>query len=73
MFLKKRQRPVGTKELSWVSQPMRARVDLDDKEAVNVVLDDAGEETAPSTSASSATRRRATRGATRQPRRTRRP
>jgi hypothetical protein len=29
-------------ELAWTSQPMRARVDLDDKEAVYALLDDDG-------------------------------
>lgn len=37
----KQRRPEGaTTELLWTSQPMRARVDLDDKEAVYALLDD---------------------------------
>ena len=38
--LKKSRPEVACKELAWTSQPMRARVDLDDKEAVYALLDD---------------------------------
>ena len=39
----KRPRPgAASRELAWTSQPMRASVDLDDKEAVYALLDDDG-------------------------------
>ena len=41
----KRCRPEAAsreRELAWTSQPMRARVDLNDKEAVYALLDDDG-------------------------------
>ena len=38
--LKKRHPEAVCRELAWTSQPMRARVDLDDKEAVYALLDD---------------------------------
>lgn len=40
--LKKRRPEVAATELAWTSQPMGARVDLDDKEAVYALLDDDG-------------------------------
>lgn len=40
--LKKRRPEVAASELAWASQPMGARVDLDDKEAVYALLDDDG-------------------------------
>ena len=40
--LKKRRPEADSKELGWTSQPMRARVDLDDKKAVYALLDDDG-------------------------------
>jgi hypothetical protein len=38
--LVQRKRPKQAPTLTWVSQPMRARVDLADKEAVYAVLDE---------------------------------
>ena len=38
--LKKRRPEAASRELAWTSQPMRARVDLDDKEAVYALVDD---------------------------------
>ena len=38
--LKRRHLEVASRELAWTSQPMRARVDLDDKEAVYALVDD---------------------------------
>lgn len=40
--LKRRRPEVAARGLTWISQPMGARVDLDDKEAVYAVLDDDG-------------------------------
>ncbi len=40
--LKQRRPEAGSRKLAWTSQPMRARVDLDDKEAVYALLDDDG-------------------------------
>ncbi len=40
--LKQRRPETASRELAWTSQPMRARVDLDDKEAVYALLDDDG-------------------------------
>ena len=40
--LKKRRPEAATTELAWTSQSMRARVDLDDKEAVYALLEDDG-------------------------------
>ena len=40
--LKQRRPEAASGELAWTSQPMRARVDLDDKEAVHALLDDDG-------------------------------
>ncbi len=40
--LKKRRPEVAASELAWTSQPMGARVDLEDKEAVYALLDDDG-------------------------------
>ncbi len=40
--LKQRRPETASRELTWTSQPMRARVDLDDKEAVHALLDDDG-------------------------------
>lgn len=40
--LKKRRPEAATRELAWTSQSMRARVDLDDKEAVYALLEDDG-------------------------------
>ena len=37
--LKARQSPAYDSKLEWVSKPMRARVDLGDKEAVYALLD----------------------------------
>ena len=50
MYLKKRRPEVASSELAWTSQPMGARVDLDDKEAVYALLDDDGRWATPSTS-----------------------
>ena len=52
MCLKKRRPEVASSELAWTSQPMGARVDLDDKEAVYALLDDDGRWATPSTSTS---------------------
>ena len=40
--LKKRRPEAATRELAWTSKSMRARVDLDDKEAVYALLEDDG-------------------------------
>ena len=40
--LKMRRSDPAAREFDWTSQPMRARVDLDDKEAVYALLDDDG-------------------------------
>ena len=40
--LKKRRPEAASRELAWTSQSMRARVDLDDKEAVYALLEDDG-------------------------------
>lgn len=40
--LKKHRSEAASGKLAWTSQPMRARVDLDDKEAVYALLDDDG-------------------------------
>ena len=40
--LKKRHPEVASREPAWTSQSMRARVDLNDKEAVYALLDDDG-------------------------------
>ena len=42
MCPKKRRPEVTSSKLAWTSQPMRARIDLDDKEAVYALLDDGG-------------------------------
>ncbi len=57
MCPKKRRPEVASRELAWISQPMGARVDLDDKEAVYALLDDDGSRSAPSASTSHSTRR----------------
>ncbi len=38
--LKKRRPEAASRQLAWTSRPMRARVDLEDKEAVHALLDD---------------------------------
>lgn len=38
--LKARQSHASDSRLEWVSKPMRARIDLDDKEAVYALLDE---------------------------------
>ena len=40
--LKQRRPEAASSPLAWTSQPMGARVDLDDKEAVYTLLDDDG-------------------------------
>ena len=41
--LKDRRPDAASGKLAWISQPMRARVDLDDKEAAYALLDDNGD------------------------------
>ncbi len=37
--LARRRRPVGAPQFRWVSRPMHARVDLEDKDALHAALD----------------------------------
>ena len=40
--LKQRRPEAASRELAWTGQPMRARADLEDKEAVYALLEDDG-------------------------------
>ncbi len=41
--LARRRSPPPTRAFHWISQPMGARVDLEDKEALYALLDEGGE------------------------------